>query len=121
MKGTEFCSYICLEILPQFHSIEDANAQSQILKILAECSQNTAPLKESLKATQNIFKKLLDYVPLPPADAAEKAGIETPDFEFTKVECLLSAYHNIGRDSPEYLTGNPERLEDFKVNTCLFK
>lgn len=120
VKGTEFCSYICLEILPQFHSIEDANAQSQILKILAECSQNTAPLKESLKATQNIFKKLLDYVPLPPADAAEKAGIETPDFEFTKVECLLSAYHNIGRDSPEYLTGNPERLEDFKKRLTYF-
>ena len=56
-------------------------------------------------------------MPLPPADAVEAAESGTdPEFEFTKVECLLLAFHTVGKQAPEHLTENPEVLKDFRVN-----
>ena len=55
-------------------------------------------------------------MPLPPADAVEAAeSAADPEFEFTKVECLLLAFHTVGRQAPEHLTENAEVLKDFRV------
>lgn len=55
-------------------------------------------------------------MPLPPEDAVEAAeAADDPEFEFTKVECLLLAFHTVARQTPEYLTDNPDLLKDFRV------
>lgn len=55
-------------------------------------------------------------MPLPPADAVHAAAAgNVPEFEFTKVECLLLAYHTIARQSPQHLAEDEERAKDFKV------
>ena len=54
-------------------------------------------------------------MPHPPADAAESVAASEPQFEFTKVECLLLAYHTVGRQAPQHLTEDEETLKDFRV------
>ena len=58
-----------------------------------------------------------EYMPLPPEDAADSTGDAEPEFEFTKVESLLFAFHTVGSQVPEYLSDNPERLKDFRVKS----
>ena len=53
-----------------------------------------------------------ENIPHPPAtDEADDANIE-----FTKVECLLLAFHTCASQAPEYLADNPELMKDFKVS-----
>ena len=60
-------------------------------------------------------------MPLPPADVVEAAeAAADPEFEFTKVECLLLAFHTVGKQAPEYLTENPEILKDFRIRLQYF-
>ncbi len=55
-------------------------------------------------------------MPLPPEDAVEAAEAgQDPEFEFTKVECLLLAYHKVGRQVPQHLTEDEKTLSDFRV------
>lgn len=36
-------------------------------------------------------------------------------FEFTKVECLLFAFHSVAKQDQKFLNENPEVFKDFKV------
>ena len=59
------------------------------------------------------------YIPLP--DASDNSmETDQPEFEFTKVECLLAAFHTLGKQAPEHLTGNPELYKDFKIRLGYF-
>ena len=41
---------------------------------------------------------LQDYMPLPPEDCLLRSdSIVSPEFEFTKVECLLFAFHTVSK------------------------
>ena len=62
-----------------------------------------------------LSSELQEYMPHPPADAAESVAASEPQFEFTKVECLLLAYHTVGRQAPQHLTEDEETLKDFRV------
>ena len=53
-----------------------------------------------------------DAVPHQPETATD----ETDDFEFTKLECLLFAFHTVASQAPTFLTENPDLLKDFKVS-----
>ena len=55
---------------------------------------------------------LQDAVPHQPETATD----ETDDFEFTKLECLLFAFHTVASQAPTFLTENPDLLKDFKVS-----
>ena len=57
-------------------------------------------------------------MPLPPSspENGEKADeTDQPQLLFSHVECLLIAFHNIGRQHPDFLTDpdNADRLKDF--------
>ena len=81
---------------------------------------------------------LQDYMPLPPEDCLLRSdSIVPPEFEFTKVECLLFAFHTVSKQvryynmktkahiylivhffqSTAFLAENPERLKEFRVST----
>ena len=54
-------------------------------------------------------------MPLPPDAAAATEAVESGvSFEFSKVECLLYLFHQIAKNHTEFLTGNEERLKDFR-------
>ena len=65
----------------------------------------------------------MDYMPLPPEDCSLPGGdpdAPDPEFEFTKVECLLYAFHTVGKQSPGFLVDNPDRLKDFRSRLQYF-
>ncbi len=58
-------------------------------------------------------------MPLPPvqeeANGSEPAAAENePLLEFTYVESLMYAFHQLARQSTEFLTENADRLKDFR-------
>ena len=112
VKSTKLVEYICMKILPQLHAVTDLDAQTSILKILAEAAMYTSDVADPKTATMNVFQRLLvrkrkrcaiilkklenvlsqDFMPIPPEDAADSMT-DQPEFEFTKVECLLLTFH----------------------------
>lgn len=121
-KSTRFVEYISLEVLPQLHSIIELDVQSQILKTLGEACMNSSEVKQPDIAIENIYQKLMDYMPLPPDDCSlgSDSNVPDPEFEFTKVECLLYAFHTVGKQAPAFLVDNPERLKDFRSRLQYF-
>merc|ERR1712110_1251971 len=110
-----FADFLCNKVMPAFGSLEDT-IQTQILKLLAEVCMFTGTLQKPLEATQAIYKLLMDAVPHQPETATD----ETDDFEFTKLECLLFAFHTVASQAPTFLTENPDLLKDFKTRLQYF-
>ena len=57
-------------------------------------------------------------MPLPPMDESngtEEDGENEPRFEFTYVESLMYAFHQLGRQCPEFLNDSADRLKDFRL------
>lgn len=54
-----------------------------------------------------------DFMPLPP-DGDANDGSE-PRLDFSHVECLIYSYHRLGRQCPDALTKDPEKLKDFRL------
>ena len=57
-------------------------------------------------------------MPTPPSEGSvEAASAEDPKLNFSQVECLMYAFHQIGRKMPGFLSeeANAERLKDFRV------
>ena len=58
---------------------------------------------------------------MPPPPAEEEDENKTPDedsnLQFSHVECLMYAFHQLGAKYPDFLTGdkNVDRLKDFKI------
>jgi len=115
VRSTQFADFLCNKVLPAFGSF-DATIQTQILKLLAEVCMFTGELKTPLEATEAIYKLLMDAVPHQPQTATDT----TDDFEFTKLECLLLAFHTVASQAPNFLTDNPELHKDFKSRLQYF-
>ena len=50
-----------------------------------------------------MYSLLQDYMPLPPEDCLLRSdSIVPPEFEFTKVECLLFAFHTVSKQVRHY-------------------
>ena len=54
-------------------------------KLTAELAVHIGSLKDPLTAAKNVFDRLIDYMPLPPA-TEDGSLAEGPNLEFTKVE-----------------------------------
>lgn len=60
-------------------------------------------------------------MPLPPPAEEETNGAEStateiePRFEFTYVESLMYAFHQLSRQNREFLTEDAERIKDFRA------
>lgn len=57
--------------------------------------------------------------PPPEGDAATEALEGGVSLEFSRVECLLYTFHQLARHQPEFLTGDPDRLKDFRVRLVM--
>jgi len=115
VRSTQFADFLCNKVLPAFESF-DTTIQTQILKLLAEVCMFTGNLEKPLEATQTIYKLLMDAVPHQPETATDS----TDDFEFTKLECLLFAFHTVASQAPTFLTDNPDLLKEFKTRLQYF-
>lgn len=55
---------------------------------------------------------------MPPESDAEKTNPEEPRLEFSYVECLMYAFHQLGRQSSDFLTKDAERMKDFRFRSA---
>ena len=62
----------------------------------------------------NVNDILQEAVPNQPENAQDTG--DEAKFEFTKLECLLFAFHTLGQQAPHFLSENATLLKDFKVN-----
>jgi len=67
-------------------------------------------------------------MPLPPADDAavsDSSSTDTasPKLQFSYVECLMFAFHQVARRYPQFLTAedNAATLKDFRMRLLAFK
>ncbi|KAK7491464.1 hypothetical protein BaRGS_00017293 [Batillaria attramentaria] len=120
-----FTGYICdhaLPVLDQLASADpDMNVQLEMLKLFAEISEHAGELENLDSRVENIYKRLLEYMPLPPENE-ELSATEEPKLKFSFVECLMFAFHQIARRCPQFLAdeANAERLKDFKLRLQYF-
>merc|ERR1712025_1339799 len=115
-KSTKFLEFIVMKALPHYYELPDltgVEVRDQLAKLLAELAVNTAGLADPATAAANVFDRLIDYMPLPPA-TEDGEMTEVPNLEFTKVECLMFAFHSIGRQDENFLKSDDERLKDFR-------
>lgn len=116
VKSTAFCEYMVIKVLPHYYQLPeltDMDTRNQLCKLTAELAVHIGSLKDPLTAAKNVFDRLIDYMPLPPA-TEDGSLAEVPNLEFTKVECLMYTFHQIARQAETFLTSDPERLKDFR-------
>jgi len=116
VKSTAFCEYLVVKVLPHYYQLPDLpglDTRNQLCKLTAELAVHIGSLKDPKTAAKNVFDRLIDYMPLPPA-TEDGSLAEVPNLEFTKVECLMFTFHQIGKQAEGFLTSDEERLKDFR-------
>ncbi|XP_041652575.1 apoptosis inhibitor 5 [Cheilinus undulatus] len=128
VHSTRFVTYFCEHVLPNLSAltspVAELDIQLEVLKLLAEMSPFCGDM-EKLEANLNmLFTKLLEYMPLPPEEVenGENPANEEPKLQFSYVECLLFAFHQLGKKLPDFLIDkvDAERLKDFKIRLQYF-
>ncbi|XP_029952768.1 apoptosis inhibitor 5 [Salarias fasciatus] len=128
VHSTRFVTYFCDHVLPNLSAltspVAELDIQLEVLKLLAEMSPFCGDM-EKLEANLNmLFTKLLEFMPLPPDEVenGENSASEEPKLQFSYVECLLFAFHQLGKKLPDFLLDkvDAERLKDFKIRLQYF-
>jgi len=126
VKSTAFVVYICDQILPkrqQISSVEGNEQKLDIFKLLAELSTNCGALDDATKKIEILYETLVEYMPLPSIDETTEGSLPveaTPSLEFTYVESLMFAFHQLARQHKEFLSENAERCKDFRARLQFF-
>jgi len=127
VRSTAFLEYMWREIVPSLPTIEAAagtehpNVVLDLLKILAELVVYMGALDEVKPKLTLIFQRLLEVMPIPPdADAATEALEGGVSLEFSRCECLLSTFHKLAKQVPEFLAEDEAKLKDFRIRLQYF-
>lgn len=118
VPSTAFAEYLISKVLPHYYLLSDipgADTKTLLCKLTAELCLHLGPLAQPGEAARNVFDRLIDYMPLPPLAEDGSVTAEVPSLEFTKVECLMYAFHRICRQATTFLTEDEERLKDLKL------
>ncbi|XP_078692187.1 apoptosis inhibitor 5-like isoform X4 [Branchiostoma floridae x Branchiostoma belcheri] len=128
VQSTKFVTYVCAAVLPCLNavtsSVEERDVQLEILKLLAEMSPYCGDV--DISCLTNLYTCLLEYMPVPPAEVEneENGGVQTgePQLQFSYVECLMFAFHQIAHKRTDFLTAeeNADRLKDFRTRLQFF-
>lgn len=143
VHSDKFLAYMCDQVLPNLSEVatheesengekkengvgDDSKADTQldILKFLAEMSSYCGNMDSMEQHLGHVFDRLCEYMPLPPADQPleEEDKDAEPKLQFSHVECLMYAFHQMGQKAPEFLTdqANADRLKDFRLRLQYF-
>ncbi|XP_064634427.1 apoptosis inhibitor 5-like [Lineus longissimus] len=127
VHSRKFVEYIIDQVLPLLHGIvsenENEDTQLEILKLFADMSTFIGEMDNLPDRLDKVYTRLLEYMPLPPADEnGESDTSDQPKLQFSYVECLMYAFHQIGRRHQEFLIheDNAERLKDFRLRLQYF-
>ena len=93
-KSTAFLEFLVMKVLPHYYELPELagqDVQDQLCKLAAELAVNTDKLTQPANAASNVYDRLIDYMPLPPA-SEDGAMTDAPNLEFTKVGSLEQIY-----------------------------
>lgn len=119
VRSTAFVDHFCRQVFPVYDLIEGDDSRAQIVKLLAEVCLYTGDLPDPQTASKIVHEKLLEHLP-PSPEVVDSGEISDAKFEFTKVECLLFAFHTIARQDQKFLNENPEVFKEFKSRLQFF-
>lgn len=132
VHADSFVSYIAEQVLPVLSevptaAVQDGSGDSEgqdihldLLKLFAEMCTYCGDLPQVQDKVNKVYDKLIFYMPLPPLEENKEDQTEEPKLQFSHVECLLYAFHQLARKTPEFLTENAERLKDFRLRLQYF-
>jgi len=122
-----FFAYIVESVLPKVNELVASDGEDiklEMLKLCAEMSPHGLTDENVKAAIEPIYNLLLEYMPLPPGEEEEKSSEENsePKLQFSYVECLIFAFHQLAKKNPEFLTDTTaaERLKDFRLRLQYF-
>jgi len=86
-----------------------------IFRILAEMTPFCTEFDRSQERLAILFNVLMTFLPEPQIESESDAA--TPDFQFSFIECLMYALHQLSRKYPDFLIAdeNEERVKDFRL------
>lgn len=114
-----YLSFFCQHLLP---NLDDLKATTpgidlEILQLLAELMPNIQinSTAHPIDVSSNqiaVYQALLSRLQLPPEvpDPIQEEGLQ-----FTHIESLLFAFHQISKHAPDFITSDAERLKDLKI------
>lgn len=144
VHGSKFVNFICNKVLPTFTTVVEGtsnkpeegdakdsdkssnlgNQQLELAKKLAELSTFCGNGETVADCVQILFEKLQEYMPLPPSldENGQQSSTEDPKLQFSLVECLMYAFHQLGRNKQDFLTStdSADRLKDFRLRLQYF-
>ncbi|XP_013381640.1 apoptosis inhibitor 5-like [Lingula anatina] len=129
VHSTKFVAYFCDKVLPKLSETaspddDDTDYRLELVKVFAEMSTTCGDMENLSERLEKLYDCLLEYMPLPPLteDGENTPESEQPKLEFSYVESLMFAFHQIARKEPQFLTGeeNAERLKDFRLRLQYF-
>lgn len=122
-----FFTYIVEGVLPKLNELVASDGEDvklDMLKLCAEMSPHGLTDENIKAAIEPIYNLLLEYMPLPPGEEEEKSSDQNsePKLQFSYVECLIFAFHQLAKKNPEFLTDTSaaERLRDFRLRLQYF-
>ncbi|XP_076805190.1 apoptosis inhibitor 5-like [Clavelina lepadiformis] len=137
VHASRFVNYMCQKVVSSLSKIttETLNGNSDdketkqtdvkldLLKQLAEMSAFCGTGSEVVESVEPLFNGLLECMPLPPEGNGEAANADAnPKLQFSYVECLMFAFHQIGRFKEDFFTSDDAaaRLKDFRIRLQYF-
>lgn len=122
VKSTKFVNWYLENLLPIFSKLKDESTNFEILKSFAELCiyyDGQIAANNSIHNLNTLYDLLLVYLPKPSETDSNEDDFK---FNFSYVECLMYAFHSLGRFNQEFLSGedNKERLKDFRLRLGYF-
>lgn len=125
VTSNAFLQYLALQVLPVLDNVAAAagpEAQGidlEVLQLVAELTPSVTPTSVAhpidVAACQvEIFSKLLQYLTLPPEDLEGAGDAVEPNLQFTHIESLLFAFHQLGKHNADVLSDDA-KLKDLKL------
>lgn len=112
IQSTKLVEYFCDHIIPSI-SMDTMETNVPVLQVCAELCSSVGELKNYQANLGGILQKLLDALPSAPVDvpAALESEQELPKLHFSAVECLLCAFHLLGKRHPQFMTENAAQIQ----------
>ncbi|GAU88116.1 hypothetical protein RvY_00871 [Ramazzottius varieornatus] len=110
IQSTKLVEYFCDHIIPSI-SVDTVETNVPVLQVFAELCSSVGELKNYQGNLGGILQKLLDVLPSAPVDTSMDTEHELPPLHFAAVECLLCAFHLLGKRHPQFITENAAQFQ----------
>ncbi|OQV13467.1 Apoptosis inhibitor 5 [Hypsibius exemplaris] len=110
IQSTKLVEYFCDHVIPTL-SADTTDQEVLVLQVFAELCASTGDLKNYQANLGLVLQKLIELLPAAPTDPATFVEVQEQSLskiKFSAIECLLCAFHLLGKRHQQFL-GEPEQ------------